>query len=157
MNSTGLAPSIRLLNCAVVLRVREDECDVIRDGRLHTVRFASLFPSPRAERVQPGNLVATTAASDDVETVLWRWYDAVVLDDSSEEVRLWEPAHGEVLAQARRSYRRRGPGVRAYLSAGLPGADWWVEGPATSDPQDADVEMGEVDKLFTENELWDAI
>src|SRR4051794_11878194 len=136
MNPTRLVPSVRLLSCAVVLRVREDDCDVIRDGRLHVARFASVFPSPRTERVQPGNLVAMTAAADGVEVVLWRWYDAVVLDDGSEEVRLWEPAHGEVLAQARGSYARRGPGTRAYLSAGLPGADWWVEGPTTSDAQD---------------------
>ena len=156
-DSTKHDPTVRVIRCAVVLRVREDECDVIRDGRLQTARFAPMFPSPRTERVQPGNLVAMTAASDGTETVLWRWYDAVVLDDGPEAIRLWEPAHGEVLAQARPAYIPGKPGARAYLSAGLPGADWWVAGPAMADARDADVELGEVDKLYTENGLWDSI
>jgi hypothetical protein len=156
-DSTRHDPTARVIHRAVVLRVREDECDVLRDGWFCTIRFPSMFPSPRTERVQPGNLVATTAASDGTETVLWRWYDAVVLDDGAEAIRLWEPAHGEVLAQARPMYLPRQPGARAYLSAGLPGADWWVAGPATADARDADVELDEVDKLFTENRLWDSI
>lgn len=150
-------PSVRVLRCAVVLRVREDECDVIRDGGLHTAQFASMFPSPRTERVQPGNVVAMTAASDGTETVLWRWYDAVVLDDGSDAITLWEPAHGEVQAQARPAYIPGKPGTRAYLSAGLPGAEWWVAGPARVDARHADVELGEVDRLFTDNGLWDSI
>lgn len=150
-------PTVRVIRCAVVLRVREDECDVLRDGRPHAARFASMFPSPRTERVQPGNLVAMTAASDGTPTVLWRWYDAVVLDDESDATRLWEPAHGEVLAQARPAYVPGNPGTRAYLSAGLPGADWWVAGPAMADARDADVELDEIDTLFTENGLWDSI
>ncbi len=116
-----------------------------------------MFPSPRTERVQPGNLVATTAASDGTETVLWRLYDAVVLDDGADAIALWEPAHGEVLAQARPAYLPGQQASRAYLSAGLPGADWWVAGPATADARDADVELGDVGKLFTENGLWGSI
>lgn len=106
-------PADRVIRCAVVIRVREDECEVLREGRLITAQFASMFPAPRTERVQPGNLVAMTATSDGTETVLWRWYDGVVLEDGPEAIRLWEPAHGEVLAQARPAYIPRGPGTRA--------------------------------------------
>ena len=150
-------PTHRVIRCAVVIRVREDDCEVLREGRLITARFASMFPAPRTDRVQPGNLVAMTATSDGTETVLWRWYDGVVLEDGPEAIRLWEPAHGEVLAQARSAYIPGKPGTRAYLSAGLPGADWWVAGPATANARDADVEVDEVDKLFTENGLWHSI
>lgn len=61
--------------------------------------------------MQPGNLVALTAASDGTETVLWRWYDAVVLEDGLEAIRLWEPAHGKVLARARPAYVPGNPGT----------------------------------------------
>jgi hypothetical protein len=90
--------------------------------------------------------------------VVWRWYDTVVLgtkDDGS--VRLWEPAHGEVIARARASYHRQDPGSRAYASAGLPGAEWWVAGSACGNPQNADVELDDVDALYTENGLWPAV
>ena len=77
------------------------------------LRFASTF-SPRAEWVSPGHLVAIVAAPDGTDVVGWMWYDAVVLgteDDGS--VRLWEPAHGEVVAQPGASYREQDPGSRA--------------------------------------------
>jgi hypothetical protein len=98
-----------------------------------------------------------TTASDGIETVLWRWYDAVILGDEDGLIRLWEPAHGEVLAQPRTTYIPGPPGTRAYLSAGLLGADWWVAGPAAATAQDADVELGEVEKLYTEHGLWDTL
>ena len=88
-----------------------------------SVRFAEPFPSPRTERVSPGYLVAVAAAPDRAEAVVWRWYDAVVLGEETGRVRLWEPAHGEVVAHPRRAGLHRQPGTRAYLSAGLPGAD----------------------------------
>ena len=113
------------LRCAVVLRVGEDACETDAGA----VRFAPTFPSPRRERVSPGHLVAIATAPDGDEVVVWRWYDAVVLGDEDGSVRLWEPAHGEVLATPRPSYAPRRPGTRAYASAGLPGADWWVTGP----------------------------
>jgi hypothetical protein len=149
--------TVRQLHCGVVLRVREKECEVFRDGRSYPVRYAPMFPAPRTERVQPGNLVAMVTASDGTETVLWRWYDAVVLADEDDAIRLWEPAHGEVLARPRGAYVRAHPGTRAYLSAGLPGADWWVAGPTTARARDADVELGEVEKLYTEHGLWDTL
>jgi hypothetical protein len=96
-----------------------------------------------------------TTASDGIETVVSRWYDAVVLGDEEDAVRLLEPAHGEVLAQPRPAYLPGLPGTRAYLSAGLPGADWWVAGPAVATAQDADVELGAVEDLYTEHGLWD--
>jgi hypothetical protein len=155
--STGPDHTVRQLHCGVVLRVREDECEVLSDGRLRHVRYAPMFPSPRTERVQPGNIVAMTAASIGIEIVLWRWYDAVVLGDDNGAIRLWDPAHGEVLAQPRAAYRPVSPGSRAYLSAGLPGADWWVAGPTVAEAHDADVELDEVVKLYTQHGLWDTL
>jgi hypothetical protein len=83
--------------------------------------------------------------------VVWRWYDAVVLGEEAGLIRLWEPAHGEVLAQRRPAYRFHRPGSRAYLSAGLPGADWRVTGCAAATAQDADVELDEVEHFYIEH------
>jgi len=85
--------------------------------------------------------------------VVWRWYDAVVVGEEAGLVRLWEPAHGEVEAHPRRAEHRL-PGSRAYLSAGLPGADWWVAGPAVAEAKDADVELDEVARFCTQHGLW---
>lgn len=41
----------------------------------------------------------------------------------------------------------RQPGTRTYLSAGLPGADWWVAGAVGHKVEDADVELDEVERL----------
>ncbi len=148
------APS---LHPAVVVHVEEDTCDVWRDGVSLTARYAPQFPGPRRERVSPGHLVALAAAPDAVPVVLWRWYDAVVLGhDPSGAVRLWEPAHGEVLARARPSYAPQPPGARVYASAGLPGADWWAVGAVTAAPETAPVELAAVAALYTDNGLWAA-
>jgi hypothetical protein len=145
------------LRCAIVLTVEEHACRVRAEGSVVSARFAPLFPSPRSERVSPGHLVAVATAPDGADVVVWRWYDAVVLgEEVGESVRLWEPAHGEVLARRRRSHQRYEPGTRAYLSAGLPGADWWVAGAVTSHCEEADVELDEVERLYTEKELWAA-
>lgn len=146
------------LRTARVIRVGEYACEVWSHGEVSSVGFAPMFPSPRVQRVSPGHLVAIATGPDATDVVVWRWYDAVVLgteDDGS--VRLWEPAHGEVIARARASYERQDPGSRAYASAGLPGAGWWVAGSASGDPQDADVELDDVDALYTENDLWSAM
>jgi hypothetical protein len=138
-----------------VLRVNEEACDLWSGSEGSTVRFAKLFPSPRVERVSPGHLVAVATGPTGSEAVVWRWYDAVVLgleDDGS--VRLWEPAHGEVLAQRRASFNHHCLGARAYASSGLPGADWWVAGSAIVDPRDADVELDDVHALYDDNQLW---
>jgi hypothetical protein len=92
--------------------------------------------------VSPGHLVAVATATDGSEAVVWRWYDAVVLGEEAGLTRLWEPAHGEVVAQRRRARQQRPPGTRAYLSAGLPGAE------------DADVELDEVERFCDEHDLW---
>jgi hypothetical protein len=143
-----------LLRCGIVLRVQEDACEILRGGRLSSVRYAELFPRPRRERVSPGHLVAVAVAADGAEAVIWRWYDAVVLGEETGLVRLWEPAHGEVVAHPRRAQQHRQPGTRAYLSAGLPGADWWVAGAAVAEAEDADVELDEVQRFCTERGLW---
>ena len=146
------------LRTSRVLRVHEDACEVWSGVETSSVRFAPMFPSPRVERVSPGHLVALATGPTGTEVVVWRWYDAVVLgleDDGS--VRLWEPAHGEVIAQSRASYEQRDPGSRAYASAGLPGAEWWVAGSANSAPHSADVELDDVDALYAENNLWSTV
>ncbi len=150
----SLTPALR---CGIVLHVREDACQILRAGQLSSVRYAKPFPSPRKERVSPGHLVAVTAAADGTEAVVWRWYDAVVLGEETGLVRLWEPAHGEVVAHPRRAEQHRQPGTRAYLSAGLPGAGWWVAGAAVANAADADVELDEVARFCTERDLWSGL
>lgn len=139
------------LRCGIVLAVQEDACQVLRAGQISTVGYVSAFPSPRIQRVSPGHLVAVAAAAD---AVVWRWYDAVVLGQENGLVRLWEPAHGDVTAQPRTAGQRYPPGSRAYLSAGLPGADWWVAGAVVTSAEDADVELDEVALFCTEHQLW---
>jgi len=145
------------LRCGIVVRVRDDACEVVRGRQLASVRYAALFPSPRTERVSPGHLVAIAAAPDGTEVVVWRWYDAVVLGAEAGLIRLWEPSHGEVLARPRPAHRSARPGTRAYLSAGLPGAGWWVAGGAVASAEDADVELDEVEQLYTEHDLWSTL
>jgi len=145
------------LESALVVRVREDVCEVAKDRRLYSVRYATQFPSPRIERVSPGHLVALGTASDCNEVVVWRWYDAVVLGAETGLIRMWEPSHGEVLARPRSTHQRQEIGTRAYLSAGLPGAEWWVAGRATANAEDAAVELDEVERLYTEHDLWHSL
>jgi hypothetical protein len=57
-------------------------------------------------------------------------------------------------ARPRRATAHRQPGTRAYLSAGLPGADWWVAGAAVAKAEDADVDLDEVGLFCTEHGLW---
>ena len=137
-----------------MLRSEEDDCQVVAHGQVVSVRYARQFPTPRRERVLPGHLVAVAEAAGAFAVVVWRWYDAVVLSSGADFVRLWKPAHGEVAAQPRRPQQRHDPGTRAYLSAGLPGAEWWVSGKAVDQPEDAEVELGEVERLYTENDMW---
>src|SRR5215468_8167843 len=144
------------LRTARVIRVGEHACEVWSRGEVSSAGFAPMFPSPRAERVSPGHLVAIATGRDGTDVVVWRWYDTVVLgteDDGS--VRLWEPAHGEVIAQARASYEEPVPGSRAYVSAGLPGADWWVA-VSVDGARSPEVDLDDVDELYTENGLWAA-
>jgi hypothetical protein len=147
---------VQQLRRGIVLRVHEDVCEIVSSGEVISVGYATRFPSPRTERVSPGHLVAVATAPDGSQAVVWRWYDAVVLGDEAGLVRLWEPAHGEVLARPRRTYKRP-PGTRAYASAGLPGADWWVAGPATATAENAVVELDEVERFSTEHDLWNAL
>lgn len=145
------------LRTARVIRVEEHACEVWDDGEVISVGFASIFPTPRVERVSPGHLVAIATGPNGTDVVVWRWYDAVVLGTENDgSVRLWEPAHGEVIAQARASYETQVPGSRAFASAGLPGAEWWVAGGASS-PRTPDVDLDEVDALYSSNNLWSTV
>lgn len=139
-----------------MLRSEEDACQVQAEGETIFVRYAPQFPSPRRERVLPGHLVAVAEAPGNPGVVVWRWYDAVVLSSDAGAVQLWEPAHGQVAARRRLPQQNYGPGSRAYLSAGLPGAAWWVAGRAVDRAEDADVELGEVKRLYTEHDLWNS-
>jgi len=145
------------LHRGIVLRSKENACEVLLGGRPVWARYAGAFPSPRVERVSPGQLVALATAAGDTPVVVFRWYDAVVLGAAGDQVRMWEAAHGEVLATPRHSRQPWQPGTRAYLSAGLPGADWWVAGHATTAAEQADVELGEVEGFCTEHDLWDQL
>jgi len=145
------------LRCGIVLRAGEDDCQVLSEGQVVSVRYASHFPAPRRERVSPGHLVAIAEVPGGADVVVWRWYDAVVLGDEGDSVRLWEPAHGEAVAQRRAPRQRHDPGTRAYLSAGLPGAEWWVAGRTADRPEDADVELSEVARFYTEHGMWASV
>ncbi len=142
------------LRCGIVVRVREDACEISAGGHLRWVRYARQFPSPRTERVSPGHLVAVASTPDGTSVVVWRWYDAVVVEEKDELVELWEPAHGNVSARRRAAYVSSQPGSRAYVSAGLPGAEWWVAGPAVIAAPDARVDLDEIERLYTEHDLW---
>jgi hypothetical protein len=99
------------------------------------------------------------AASGGPGVIVWRWFDAVVLDRSGPTVTMWEPLHGTFTARPRDPRRAYPVGSRAYASAGLPGADWWVAGSAVHRAEDgghADVELAEVDTFLTEHGLRDA-
>lgn len=147
------APDGRLRK-AIVLSATQDACTVFAAGQREVVPYAHPFPRPRAERVAPGHLVAVATAANGSAVVVWRWYDAVVLEGAGRSVSLWEPAHGVVLAEPRDSRRTYRPGTRAYLSAGLPGAQWWVAGPVVDRAEDADVDLDEVEQYFTRLGLW---
>jgi hypothetical protein len=148
-----------------VLGTDEDTCQVIAGSEIAVVRYAPRFPAPRRERVLPGHLVAIAvppaaeppaAEAPGIAVVVWRWYDAVVLAGDAESVQLWEPAHGQVKARRRQPRQRYRPGTRAYLSAGLPGADWWIAGRAVDNAEDAEVELDEVERLYTEHGMWNS-
>ena len=145
------------LRCGIVLGAGEDACQVLAGGQVVSVRYASQLPAPRRERVLPGHLVAIAEVPGGSAAVVWRWYDAVVLGSEAGSVRLWEPAHGEVVAQPRRPQQRYDPGTRAYLSAGLPGAEWWVAGRAVDRAEDAEVELNEVRRFYAEQDMWDSV
>ena len=142
----------RTAKVAVVLRPEEHRCEVTFGRGTALVAYGPPF-SRRAETLAPGHLVAVTNGPAGEALVIWRWYDAVVLGQTGEEVRLWEPSHGEVLARPRHAQREYVVGTRAYASAGLPGADWWVEGPVTA-VQDVDVSMADVYAFYDAHDLW---
>ena len=137
---------------AVVLRPGEQRCEVSFGVETAFVDYGIPF-SPRAKSLTPGHLVAVTDRPDATSLIIWRWYDAVVLEQSAEQVQLWEPNHGEVLARSRNAKHRYPAGTRAYASAGLPGADWWVEGPGGAGV-DADIAMDQVCEFYAAHDMW---
>ena len=153
----GPQASTGRLRRAIVLSTTEDACTLFAEGKRDVVPYAVAFPSPRSDRVAPGHLVAVAIAADGFEVVIWRWFDAVVLGDVEGSISLWEPGHGTVLAQPRDPKHVYLPGSRAYLSAGLPGAEWWVAGPVGGRAEEAAVELHEVERFFISQGLWDGL
>ena len=147
----GGVPSLDL---AIVLRTEEEACTVFWHETPTVVPYAAPFPRPRTGRVAPGHLAAIATLGDGRYFVIWRWFDAVVLGAVDGQLRLWEPVHGEVVARQRAGHPMPQPGSRAYASAGLPGAEWWLAGPAVASAQAAEVDLHEVARFFTENGLW---
>jgi len=154
MTSPDRDPRAARLRLAIVLSSTEEACTVVAAGGTSVVAYADPFPRPRAERVAAGHLVAVAAGSD---LVVWRWFDAVVVDQDGPAVTAWEPNHGAVVARPRDPRRAYRPGGRAYLSAGLPGAEWWIAGPAVDRAEEADVELAEVEALLAGFGLWDRV
>jgi hypothetical protein len=154
VNTSKREPGSRTTSVAVVLRPGEDGCEVLSTSGTAMVEYAVPF-RPRAKSLAPGHLVAVTTTPR-AAVIIWRWFDAVVLEQSAEQVLLWEPAHGEVLAHPRKAQSRYPPGTRAYLSAGLPGAEWWVEGPVGA-LEDADVQLDSVHDSYAVHDLWSSL
>lgn len=154
MSCMSVTAATRSLRLAIVIATAEDTCTVVADGARVEVHYATFFPRPRAERVAPGHLVAITSGPDGRDRLVWRWFDAVVLERAEGGFRLWEPGHGEVLAQPRDVAASPEPGSRAYASAGLPGADWWLAGRTVPSAGRAEVEVEEVARFLTVNDLW---
>ena len=148
----GLVPSP--LRCGIVLRVQEATCEIFGEGQFRSIGYGTQFPSPRTERGVTRPPGSRRDRADGSEVVVWRWYDAVVLGEEAGLIRLWEPAHGEVVARRRRAQQQRPRGTRAYLSAGLSGADWWVAGAVAARAEDADVELDGVERFCDEHDLW---
>jgi hypothetical protein len=144
----------RRLRLAIVTATDEETCTVVANGERVEVKYAAFFPRPRVERVAPGQLVAIAPGADGHDRLVWRWFDAVVLERTEGGFRVWEPGHGEVLARPRDVAASPEPGSRAYASAGLPGADWWLSGPAVPSAGLADVEVDEVVRFLDDNGLW---
>lgn len=141
-------PAISRFRTGIVVSTTEGTCTVVGGGRVTQVPYADFFPEHRVERVSPGHLVAVDRSDERSEVVVWRWFDAVIQDTTDGNVRLWEPAHGSVLARPRSAQYRYRAGSRAYLSAGLTGAQWWVAGPVVDRAEEADVELGEVEDFL---------
>ena len=100
-------PTTSRLYLGIVLRVDEDDCEVLAQGCRSTVRYARAFPAPRTERVSPGHLVALAVRPDRTTAVVWRWYDAVIVnDDENGVVRLCR------MAKSRRDPADRMPRAR---------------------------------------------
>jgi hypothetical protein len=142
------------LTLGLVTTVTEQTCRLVADGGIGVVEFAEFFPGPRIERVCPGHLVAIASVGAG-ERVVWRWFDAVVVGGEGQSPLLWETSHGVVRAVPRDESVEYPLGGRAYMSAGLPGAEWWVEGRAVDRSEEANVDLDLVGAFLAEHGLVD--
>lgn len=150
---SAVHPLSESLTSGVVLLPGPDDCEVLHAGRVLRAGYGRAFV-PRASSLSPGHLVALQPRQDGT-LVLWRWFDAVVIDVEGEQARVWEPLHGEVVARLRQPGTLPPVGGRAWVSAGLPGAEWWLES-ATGTPPTAEVELGDVACFYDKHGLWES-
>ncbi len=157
MTTPGVADITPIrLRCAVVLKVEEHVCEARAEGAVFRARFAPQFPSPRTERVSPGHLVAVARAPDERDVVVWRWYDAVVLgEEVAKSVRLWEPAHGEVVARPRQSDQQMSPGRAPICLANCRARNGGSLAPRWPS-RGSRCRTRRGDRLYTDNALWAA-
>jgi hypothetical protein len=72
-------PQSQAARAAVVLRPKEQHCEVSFGVETAVVGYGIPF-SPRARTLTPGHRVAVTDGPDAALLIIWRWYDAVVLE-----------------------------------------------------------------------------
>jgi hypothetical protein len=106
----GTVVSSRHLHCATVVRPSEGGCQVLHEDQLAVVKYSAPF-KPRAERLTPGQLVAIASTPEGSQVVVWRWFDAVVLEDSG--------GPGSPVGAG----TRRGSGTAAQLAAAIPAGE----------------------------------
>lgn len=149
----GTRPALEPLTSGVVLRVSPDGCEVLRAGRVLRAGYSGAF-APRSANLAPGHLVALQPGQHNT-LVVWRWFDAVVINVEGTRAQVWEAQHGEVTARLRHPGLPLPVGGRAWVSTGLPGSEWWLES-AVGVPPTAEVDLGEVTRFYDQHDLWDA-
>ena len=71
----------RRTRTAVMLRPGDDQCEVLPASGTALVEYAAPF-RPRAKSLTFGHLVAVTTTPDGSAFIIWRWFDAVVVQQS---------------------------------------------------------------------------
>jgi hypothetical protein len=75
------------LRLAVVVSADEEACTIVEHNQRTTVPYAPFSPD-RAPGGGPGHLVALAATPSGGEVVVWRWFDAAVVEEVGGRVRL---------------------------------------------------------------------
>ena len=145
------------LHVAIVLSAAEDECTVYAGDATRVVSYAEPFPRPREGRVAPGNLVAIAGVAG-AELIVWRWFDAVVVDQAGQVVTLWEPNHGDGRGSAERSAVTSTDPVAAPMRRpACPARTGGWPAPRSTVRRRPAVDLHEVSDFFTSHGLWDRL